>query len=258
MNYLSIVLCSVLTLTVALGSRTSHAQGWRCSGDMCDDVIINDVADTTVANWPATQILAMPGLPYTCQTKSDVCRHCATNGGPGTPDGAASGITATSVVGGTIPWSIGLSGAGNLRSFLFGSFTASADILGTIGVSSDGSSWPGTEINYHFLDACDPNTGACTEVPAFPSGSTGVTDLGRFDWATPAGGFWNSSLTFQFIVPTADIVISCRIGYANEVTVSPGGTHVTVSYPVAWTPVQDVLAEAIRNQFRAAARSVTN
>jgi hypothetical protein len=36
--------------------------------------------------------------------------------------------------------------------------------------------------------------------------------------------------------------------------VHPGSPNINISYPVAATPVRDILAEAIRNQFRRAAR----
>ena len=251
----SIAFCSALTLSIlVLGSKTSHAQAWRCSGDMCEDFIINDIEAGTLASWPAAQVVAMPGLPYTCLTKHDSCLHCATKGAPGTP-GDASFVTTTSAVSGTVPWSITLSGS--LRSFLIGSFTAAADVLGTVQVSADGSTWPSTEINYVFHDACDA-FGNCTEVPQFPSGSTGVVDLGPVDFATTGGPFWGGSLQFQFTVNTGgDIITSCSVGYGNKVTVNPGGSHVIVTYPAGWTPLQDVVAETIRNLFRAAARAAT-
>src|SRR5262249_36681292 len=152
--------------------------------------------------------------------KHDSCTRCATKGAPGTP-GDASFVTTTSSVSGTVPWSITLSG--NLRSFLIGSFTAAADVLGTVQVSPDRSTWPSTEIHYGVNDACDA-FGNCTEVPQFPSGSTGVVDLGPVNFATPGGPFWGGSLTFQFDVNTGgDIITSCRVGYGGEITVHPGG-----------------------------------
>src|SRR5262249_20569758 len=155
------------------------------------------------------QTLAMPDLPYTCQIKRDSCPRCATKGLPG--DGDSSVISTTSSVSGSVPWSIDLSGVPNLRSFLIGSFSAAADVFGTIHATPDDSMWPSTEVNYVFHDACDAF--GCTEVPAFPSGTTGIVDLGPVDIATKAGSFWSSSLTFRFTVPTADIITSCSIGY---------------------------------------------
>jgi hypothetical protein len=257
MNRSSIALCSTLTfLILALAATSSHAQGWRCSGDMCEDFILNDIEAFVLANWPASQTLAMPGLPYTCLTKRDTCTHCATTGPRDSAGEASPAISPTSAVSGTVPWSIVLSGAGNLRSFLIGTSTVSADVLGTIQVSADGSTWPSTEVNYVFHEACDAFNN-CTQVPAIPSGTTGVVDLGPIAFTTPAGAFWSSSLTFQFTVSTPDIITSCSIGYGNNVTVFPGGTHVTVSYPAASTPVQAVIAEAIRNMFRAGARNAS-
>jgi hypothetical protein len=243
----SIALCSALALaSLVLGARPSYAQSaWRCTGEDCPEVIVNDIEDVTVRDWPATQTISVPGLPYSCQTISDRCPHCATKPGLG---GATSGV-----VNGSVPWSIVVSGS--LPSFLIGRFTAAANVAGTIQVSADGSTWPGSAISYVYNDACNPTTGQCTEVQA-PGGSTGVVDLGALSFTNPSPGLWNHSLTFHFTVPTADIVTSCRVGYVNTFTVNPGGSNVTVSYPAAWTPVQEALAEAIRNQFRRAARLV--
>jgi hypothetical protein len=247
-----IALCSALTLSIiALGSKTSHAQAWRCSGDMCEDFIINDIEDYALSNWSVTQTLAMPGLPYNCETKLDVCPHCATKGALDTTDAL---FVATRHVTGTVPWSITLTAG--LRSFLIGSFSASADVLGAVRVSADGSSWPGTEINYVFHDTCDANN-HCAEVPQLPSGTTGVADLGPVSFATLAGSVWGASLIFEFDVNTSDIIINCSVGYEGKVNVDPGDRHVVVSYPAGWTPLQGVVAEAIRNLFRAGARAAT-
>jgi hypothetical protein len=245
-----IVLGTVVVASVGLlDAGVAQAQAWRCAGEDCTDVIINDVADVTVRDWPANQSIAMPGLPYFCFTIRDRCPRCLTGGDPSQLAFANDAARAGSVSG-TVPWSIVASGS--LRSFLFGTYSASADVLATI-QPSVGGSWAGTAINYLFQGACSGSN--CNYVPA-PGGDTGIVDLGAVNFSTAAGDFWNASLTFSFDVPTADIITSCRIGYSSTMTVNPGGRRVTVTYPVAWTPIKDVLAEVIRNQFRRAARLV--
>jgi hypothetical protein len=256
-KFSSIVFSSVVMASVlGLSARVSQAQVWRCAGEDCEDAIVNDVADVTVRDWPAVQGIAIAGLPYSCLTKHDQCPHCLTGdspagGGDAQLSSAPPGGTTQAVKTGTVPWSVVLSGS--LRSFLFGTYSASADVLATV-QPSVGGSWGGTAINYSFLGACSGTT--CSYVPA-PGGDTGVVDLGAVNFSTAAGDFWNASLPFSFTVSTPDIITSCTIGYApNTVTVNPGGHTINVSYPVAWTPVKDALAEVIRNQFRRAARLV--
>jgi hypothetical protein len=243
------VVASVLCWNV----RGASAQVWRCAGEDCTDVIINDIADVTVRDWPASATLSMPGLPYSCPVKRDRCPHCLAGGTPA-KEGAVSSVDSVTtqwIVAGTVPWSVVF--AGSLQSFLFGTYTASADVLATVAPSTGGS-WGGTAIHYLYQGACSGTT--CTYVQA-PGGDTGVVDLGPVNYSTAAGDFWNASLPFSFTVPTADIILSCSVGYPGRtVTLYPGGRYVNVSYPVAWTPVKDVLAETVREQFRRAARLI--
>lgn len=253
----SSVVCGSVVVFFALGldTRLSDAQAWRCAGEDCTDAIVNDVADVTVRDWPAVHNIAIAGLPYSCLTKTDQCQRCLTGDDSAETGGvgqfSAPAATTQGLKTGTVPWSVMLSGS--LRSFLFGTYTASADVLATV-QPSVGGSWGGTSINYLFQGACVGPS--CTYVPA-PGGDTGVVDLGLVNFSTAAGDFWNASLTFNFNVPTADIITSCTVGYPpNTVTVRPGGRNLSVSYPIAWTPVKGTLAEVIRNQFRRAARLV--
>ncbi|MEZ4362402.1 MAG: hypothetical protein R3B48_19590 [Kofleriaceae bacterium] len=242
---------------ICLRAAEGNAPVWRCAGEDCTDVIINDIADVTVRDWPASTTLAMPGLPYSCSVKTDQCRRCLAGGAAAGVDGGPSGpasvgpISTQGIVAGTVPWSVVF--AGSLQSFLFGTYTASADVAATV-TPSTGGSWGGTAIHYLYQGACSGTT--CSYVQA-PGGDTGVVDLGLVNYSTAAGDFWNASLPFSFVVPTPDIVLSCSVGYPGRtITVYPGGTRVNISYPVAWTPVKDALAELIREQFRRAARLV--
>lgn len=261
MKYSSIVFCaSVVASILVLGSGTSHAQSaWRCQGEDCQDGLISDIEDLSVSSWPASQTLAVPPISYFCRLLLDRCPHCAIGEQPAspgdTPEQAGSTIQPRLSKSGTVPWSIVLSGS--LRSFLVGRFSASADVFGTIQSTSDNSVWPGTEAGFVFQDACDANGMNCTDVRTSSGGDTGVVDLGPLSFSPNlSGSFWNGSLTFRFTVPTNDIITGCDVGYGGlkigNVQADPNNV-VTVSFPVAWTPVASVIEQAVRAQFRRAA-----
>lgn len=247
----SILFPAVLAISlVFVPVKTSHAQSpaWRCDGADCPEALINDIEDIINRDWPTDLFVSVPGIPYSCLVKSDECTHCI---GPGGGDSTSrervlsgqSGATTQSLVQGVVPWGVSLTS--DLGSFLIGRYDASADLLGTLRSSVDQSIWTNTAISYLFLEPSPPVFVMTRD------GSTGVVDLGNVNFSIAEGGFWNSSLPLFFFVPTADIVVSCNVG---GITVNPGGTTVRVNYPVAWTPVREAIAGAIRAQFRRAVR----
>lgn len=254
MKYSSVWFCAAVAASVlVLGSRTSHAQAvWRCDGGVaCDDVVINDIEDITAADWPASLTVAL-SLPYSCQvTVKDPCPHCIVGGGPE----ASASVQPRATVSGTIPWSVVL--AGSLHSLIIGRFTASADLQVTIHPSVSSPPpvpmflWSNQQITYLFQDACDATGTICTDVTTSSGGDVGVVDLGAVADSTAAGSFWTTSLRFQATVPGGDGATSCNVA---GITVVPANNTFTVDVPVASTAVRSVIAEAIRNQFRRAAR----
>lgn len=225
-------LLSILTL-----ASPARAGAWRCvdepGGQDCQEALINDIEDATVAGWPDTVVLAMPEIPYSCG--KPVTTH------------PVPGLAATQTVTGTVAWSIVWQG--DLRSFLIGRHTAAADLAGTIIPSSGGPSepsFPDTAINFLFGESA-------AEVGS-PSGPTGVGDLGAVQVASPTGAFWAGTIRFNLDVYDGDW--SCAFGYAGKRINVRGKNVVFADYPVALTPVRDVLAEAVRDQFRRAVRLV--
>jgi hypothetical protein len=258
MKQSSILFCSALVASIFLvGARTSHAQApvWRCTNGPCDESVINDLEDIINRDWPTSLFILIPGIPYSCQEITDVCPRCATKGPAANADpstkatsSAQPAITPQFIQNGVAhAWGVSLS-AGDLRSFLIGRFTASASITsGSVLTSLTGTTWSGTSINYDFGEANH-------EVPV-PGGSSGIQDLGAVNGSSAEGSFWTANVPFQFTVPTADIILSCTVGYGNNtVLVHPGGPNINISYPISATPVRDVLAEAVRNLFRRAAK----
>jgi hypothetical protein len=181
----SIVFCSVVVAGVlSVGERMSRAEAWRCEGATCSDVIINEVAATTFSIWPAVQSFSIADLPYSCLTKIDQCPRCLTGDSPaesgaGQVTEVSSGGTTQAVKTGTVPWSFAVSGP--LRSFLFGTFTASADMLLTV-QPSVGGSWAETAINYLFKEACDDEgktAASCIHPLAIQASSTSAWSIFR-------------------------------------------------------------------------------
>jgi hypothetical protein len=198
----------------------------------CEEALINDIEDLTIANWGFLS-LQMPALPYTCTKKAGGGRPIVGDGGHTT------NFTSS------INWAIHLSST--LRSFLIGRHTASADVLGSFtpaGFNIVSTTWTGTSINYLF------NEGS-TEVMA-STGSTGVADLGAVAFSTPFGPFWNATMRIQLDLADGDW--DCLIGPPGATIRRTGRNTVVGDYPISWTPVNAVLAEAIRNQFRTAVR----
>jgi hypothetical protein len=217
------------------------AQGaWRCLDELgqseCQEALINDIEDLTVREWPHALVLTMPPLPYTCvQTRPGPDHWPGTRPPPPVID--------------ELPWSI--SWTGDLRRFLIGRVDAAARLAGTVEVSTwpiTAMSWPDTTITYVFEEGA-------TEVQA-PSGPTGVRDLGsvRNDDSTWSGELWTSHLHIV-LSPPEDGTWVCRVGPEGlQVREEARNNAVKLDYPLAWTAVQDVLAEGVRAQFRRSVR----
>jgi hypothetical protein len=228
---------ALFAATLLFGSRTSHAQSsaWRCVDDPnlpeCEDALINDIEAIIDRDWP-NLTLSMPALPYTCTKK------------PGSGHQIKSDEHTTNFSS-QINWSIGLSF--DLRWFLVGQHSANADLLGSVtpsGTFVTPTSWPNTSINYLFAESS-------TEVMA-AGGSTGVSDLGIVTFLTPSGDFWNGTVPLAIHLVDGDW--DCIVGPAGATVRNTGQNGVTINYPIAWTPVQSVIAEGIRDQFRRAVR----
>jgi hypothetical protein len=233
---------STAVLVVSSAVSVAHAQtppaAWRCSGDSCQDDLMNDIEDTMESIWPGTLTFTPPSLPYTCATNPSKARQS---------------------VGGEVPWTVTISA--QLPSFLLGRSTASADVVGTIQASSDGSTWPGTSVHDLFQDACTVTDGVtrCVDVGA-PGADTGVSELGALQLSISGGSFWSSSLKFHLPF-AASSVLWCDVGYPGHVMrVTPPwrGSSLEFSYPVAWTPVQALLEATVRDQFRQAVTMVVS
>jgi hypothetical protein len=200
----------------------------------CQEALLNNIEDLTVENWPRPLVLAMPALPYTC------------NKPPGSGHRVAAPFGVTPKVTTSLPWSIVWTG--DLRSFLIGRHTAAADLAGTVmpsGAWITPTVWDGTTMNYLFREGE-------SEVMA-SGGGTGVVELGTVEFETPSGAFWNGTLHIVLDSLTEGDW-ECLVGPAGKTVRATGRNVVTLDYPIAWTTVQGVLAEGVRNQFRQAAR----
>lgn len=231
------ILCGVALAPVLLIANTAHAGGWRCMDEpgqqLCQDALINDIESTTIARWPVPVTIAMSPLPWTC-TKAPGSGHQAW---PGPITNVQSSLS----------W--GVNWVGAPRSFLLGTSTAAADLAGTatvFGSSIATASTSGTSINYVYT----PST---LEVGS-PQGPTGVADLGPTIGVSPVGAFWTSSLSITLSLVDGDW--TCLIGPSGKTVRVTGRNTVRASYPIAWTDIQDKLAEATRNQYRSAVRLV--
>ena len=236
----------VAAVLLGVGTGLVPAQGaWRCMDQPgeseCQEALLNDIEDLMVREWPANPlVLPMPPLPYTCvQTRPE----------PGTP---VSTKPLPPVID-ELQWSISWTGA--LRWFLIGRVEAGARLAGTVAVSSTwreitAMSWPDTTIDYVFREDA-------TEVLA-PSGPTGVSDLGPVSNGDSlgAGELWTSHL--HIVLPPPDNgTWKCRVGPRDKEVSGTAGSHglsIRLDYPLAWTGVQDVLAERVRAQFRRSVR----
>lgn len=228
------VLLVISAVSVARAQTITPA--WRCGGDGCQEHLINDIEDKMQSTWPSSLNLTPPGMPYTCTTYQ---------------------ATARQTTSGQVPWTVTV--ASQLPSFLLGRTTASADVVGTLQVSSDGSTWPGTSIHDLFQGTCTVADGViqCTDV-LVTEGDTGVSDLGALELSIPGGSFWTSSVNFRIAVNDARIAW-CDVGYPGHVmrvTPPSPARSLELSYPITWTPVQALLEAAVRDQFRQAVAAV--
>jgi hypothetical protein len=87
-----------------------------------------------------------------------------------------------------------------------------------------------------------------------PSGSTGVRDLGRVSFSTPSGSFWDDGTLHIKLYQLGDGDWKCAVGPVGKQVRESGTNMVKLDYPIAWTAVQDVLAEGVRAQFRRSVR----
>jgi hypothetical protein len=244
-----LALFGVVFVTLCLAHGSSHAQtaAWRCDGSTCTDSQLNSLEDHMMAHWPSTVTLSPSNFPFSCDVILDSCPHCLT----GDPPAARPAVSITWP--GSVAWSASL--VSGLSPFLIGRFSASAAITGQVHVTADGSTWPGSSIDYIFQDACDAN-GNCSDVIA-PEGDTGIVGLGNLLLTTTAGSFWTSTIRFHVNVGSVAQVLSCNVGYPGHVhRLTSPGTSFDVNYPVAETPLADLLSQNVRAQFTQAARAV--
>ena len=194
-----------------------------------------------MAQWTSVT-LTMPNIPYSCG-------HVGPPGhqiiGPSATE-RSSGSTTQAFTGG-VAWNVVLLPS-NLRSFLIGRHNASADLLTTIltmGQNIRSASYSDQTINYNFNESS-------SDVMASGGGLTGVADLGLVAFSTPGGEFWNGSVHAH--VELLDGRFNCTVGYPGATMNVSGIGAIDFDYPIAWTPVQAVIAESIRNVFRRAVR----
>lgn len=240
MKQLTPLNCTALAVPLLLiGAAPSHAAGtWRCDDDPgepeCEEALLNDIEDIIVEDWPTLE-LAMPSIPYWCTKEPGSGREMHGEEGEITPQFTNQ-----------INWSVKLTG--DLRSFLFGRHTAASDYLGPIRLRAStgefNTSWSSQVINYVFLEGT-------TEVMA-QGGSTGVYDLGAIDYSTASGALWTADLPITLELADGDW--TCTIGPPGNRITRTGRNIVHADYPVQWTPVKSVIAEAVRGQFRRAVR----
>ena len=237
----SMLVCTVSVIALAglLGEHAAHAQtpAWRCTGADCPDALVSDIEDLTVANWPASLTFAMPPIQITCADFVDPCKHCAVD-----PN------TAGPIKTHTVNWSLGVMNPP--RSFLIGRYTADVDFLATFqtvgapiveGMAVVNQVWSNTAIDYSFASST-------AEVPAPGGGSTGVDDLGTGNFINPSGTFWTDSVAIQVDMGRYQW---CTHGSETHTIAEPVAVfHV----PFSRYAISDLLAEAIRNQFRSAVR----
>jgi hypothetical protein len=234
---LSFFTAALVASILGLGSKTSYAQAWRCFNDPnlpeCEDGLINDIEFIIDRDWP-TLNLTMPSLPYTCNKKQ------------GTGHMAVKDLGVTPNLVNAVGWSINV--ATDLQSFLVGQHTADAVLAGTVtpfGSSVTAPSWADTAVNFVF--------GESGSEVMVPGGSTGVSDLGGVISSIASGGLWGGSL--HIVLDLSDGDWDCLVGPSGAQVHSTGRNVVVLNYPIAWTPVQAVLAEGIRNRFREAVRA---
>lgn len=234
----SLLIASLVGIPVVLMSTPSYA-GWRCTETPgfpeCEDQILNDIEDTTVADWPSPASYSMPSIPWRCQ-EVEHCPHCLTSDPP-----AVSNISKSGNISWTVTW------LGSMNSFLLGQTTASASLSGSVSVHTSASEvadpvWS-AGLGFSFAPAA-------WEVTS-PSGATGVTDLGSVT-AFPSGPFWTATIPLALTAPSG--ATSCTIG--GRAALRGAGNIYRVDYPVNSLAVTNAIAEGVRNQFRTAVRIV--
>jgi hypothetical protein len=243
MMYRSVPLAAALAASaLLLGSNAAHAGAWRCVDEpdwpQCQDALINDIEELVEQEWPVPFRVAMPPMPYSCT-------YTGGGGGGGRLLAPERGVAINAT--GQLSWSIEL---GDLSSFLIGQHSAAVQIQGPLTVKPGyplrEQQWTDVNVNYVFGESS-------AEVTTADGGSTGVTDLGDVRSTAAAGAFWSGNLRFDYQgVHTG--VYRCTVGYpGNQITRSGRGV-VQIDYPVAWTPVQVTIAQAVRERFRRAVR----
>jgi hypothetical protein len=244
----TIMLSAVVTLFLAIHAQTSHAQpAWRCDGDDCQDDLLNDIEDLVNANWTPYSI-TMPPIPISCVTRPDRCPRCVVKEpalGAANTEPVSSAISRW-----TYPWTFVF--WRTWQSFLFGRYSAAMTVSGsaeTFGPNVDYASWPSTAIHFSFVPPPPPPRQVTT-----PAGeNTGVTDLDAMSATIMSGGLWTGNLGLPLNMTEW---ASCDVGYPGATIRIDGAVTgrrvITVNYPVGWTPLVGLLAEAVRNQFRSA------
>lgn len=225
---------------VAASTQLAHAGSWRCVDDPqlpdCEESLLNDIEDAIDFYWPVPLTIEMPPLPYSCSKKPG-------SGHQSTPE---DGEIHTQVLG-QISWTA--EWTGDLRYFLIGRYTATAEVAATVRVSGGSvatTEWPSNVVSYLFQEGA-------TDVMA-PAGSTGVRDLGLVLSQNPSGAFWSAPLQLSLNLSDGDW--TCTIGPAGYQVSATGHNTVRANYPVAWTQSGLVLAQMIRERFRSAVRLV--
>jgi len=228
---------------LSVGPEPAHAAGWRCIEDgefpECEDGLLNAIEDLIDEEWQALT-LSMPPMPLTCVKKPGTGRELAPDGSEITPQFTEQ-----------LNWSVTL--PGDLRSFLLGRSTAAADLFGSIRTSGSRfvtTTWTGQTINYGFMEGT-------TDVRSLQGEPLGVAELGAVNHTTTAGAFWTDSIPIH--VELVDGEWTCTAGPSGRRVTGTGRGEaggVDLDYPVEWARdnVLHLMAEAVREQFRAAVR----
>jgi hypothetical protein len=243
----TIIISAFVTLLLALSARASHAQtAWRCGGQDCNDDLMNRIEDNVNAGLIPIEITPPP-IPMTCANRPDRCPHCVAD----QPSAqGANGEAVSSVLSHlTVPWSFRF--WRDLNSFLFGRYTASMTVLGTgqtFGTNVPETWWPSTGINFSFLP---PNP--AREVPMPGGGTSGVQDIDMVGFWLMSGNMWSGNLSVSINMASW---AWCDLGYPGaNIHVDgavTGPTRVSINYPIAWTPLVSLIADAVRAQYRSA------
>jgi hypothetical protein len=86
-----------------------------------------------------------------------------------------------------------------------------------------------------------------------PGGDSGVSDLGFLSSVLTGGSLWSGTVNFS--IPTGSGVKTCQVGTGvTWFQVTGAGFRIPVSLSVSQLPIVNPVAEALRDQFRAAVR----